>query len=408
MCPQAERRVAREPGGVAIEGRQRWSRFEQRVVRFCPRVSSARRPAARANLGELPGRNAAVAKRRAAVKLDAAMTKPVAHVLSVAVVRLLGQLVPPAADATAKDPAAAAQALFDEGRRLMKQGEYPGACANLQESERIEPAAGTLMNLALCHERMGRKASAWAEFREALVRSESDGREDRVVEARRRMDELEPQLARLVVVYDGAPAADLAIRLDGTELAAASLGTTPLVVDPGSHEVTATAPGHRSWTARRNLSPREIAIVEIPELEAEPTVARAPPVSAPTRALRPTEASQQVVAARPPAAAWALGAGGLGAIAAGTYFGIQAAIKKSESQTFCRPAGCTAQGAALLSDANGDAWASDAALAVGAALVAGAVYWIWSSSRRSPAPVSWRLAPSAGVRSLALSAGASW
>jgi hypothetical protein len=361
---------------------------------------------ARADL-RAPRRNAAVAKRRAAVKLDAAMTKPVAHVLSVAVVRLLGQLAPPAGDATATDPAAAAQALFDEGRRLMKRGEYPGACAKLQESERIEPAAGTLMNLALCHERMGKTATAWAEFRDALVRSESDGREDRVVEARRRMDELEPQLARLVVVYGGASAAGLAIRLDGTELAPASLGT-PFVVDPGPHEITAAAPGHRSWTARRNPSPREVAMVEVPELEAEPTVGPARPVSAPTPALHPTEASKQAVATRPPAAAWVVGAIGLGAIATGTYFGIRAAINKSESQTYCQPAGCTAQGAALLSDASGDACAADVAVGVGAALVAGAVYWIWSSSRRSPGPVSWRLAPSAGVRSLALSAGASW
>src|SRR4051812_24565538 len=58
----------------------------------------------------------------------------------------------------------ASQALFDEGRRLLEAGNYVEACAKLDESYRLDAAAGTLLNLALCHEQQGRSASAWFEY----------------------------------------------------------------------------------------------------------------------------------------------------------------------------------------------------------------------------------------------------
>ena len=64
------------------------------------------------------------------------------------------------AGAEPRDPAAA-EWLFREGRALMKKGDFAPACAKLAESQRLDPAVGTLMNLAECEERIGRTASAW-------------------------------------------------------------------------------------------------------------------------------------------------------------------------------------------------------------------------------------------------------
>jgi len=60
--------------------------------------------------------------------------------------------------------AAAAEALFQEGRALLMAGKAEQACPKLEDSQRLDPATGTLMALALCHEQEGKLASAWAAF----------------------------------------------------------------------------------------------------------------------------------------------------------------------------------------------------------------------------------------------------
>src|SRR4051812_5694810 len=62
---------------------------------------------------------------------------------------------------------AAADALFEQGKRLLASGETDTACAALAESQRLAPRPGTLLNLALCHEAQGRTATAAGEFRRA-------------------------------------------------------------------------------------------------------------------------------------------------------------------------------------------------------------------------------------------------
>src|SRR5262245_18728599 len=59
------------------------------------------------------------------------------------------------------DDSAAAQALFDQGRKLMESERWAEACPKLEESQRLDPAGGTLLHLALCREHEGRIATAW-------------------------------------------------------------------------------------------------------------------------------------------------------------------------------------------------------------------------------------------------------
>src|SRR3954470_22350515 len=80
---------------------------------------------------------------------------------------------------TSASDKAAAEALFDQGVRLMKQNSFGEACPNLEESERIDPAVGTLLYLGECYERMGKTASAWATFREAASLANNSNQADR-------------------------------------------------------------------------------------------------------------------------------------------------------------------------------------------------------------------------------------
>ena len=59
---------------------------------------------------------------------------------------------------------AAAQAAFEEGRRLADAGDYAGAAERFEQSERLDPALGTVLNLANCYEHARRLASAWRAF----------------------------------------------------------------------------------------------------------------------------------------------------------------------------------------------------------------------------------------------------
>jgi len=144
---------------------------------------------------------------------------------------------------------ALAEALYDEGRRLMAEGQIAPACAKLEESQRLDPATGTLLNLAACREREGRIATAWMLFKDAAAAARRDGRQDRVEYADGKVAELDPRVSRLTIEVPAASATEgLEIRLDGVVVRSVAWGI-PTPVDGGQHVVEATAPGREPFRA---------------------------------------------------------------------------------------------------------------------------------------------------------------
>ena len=158
--------------------------------------------------------------------------------LSLAIAALLVAL-PVAGQGVGTDPAAAA-ALFREGRDAVKRGDYVTAYAKLDESYRLDPAVGTLLNLADCSEHIGKLATAWQLFRQAAERLGPD--DNRLPAAKVRIASLAPRVPRLTLVLSpGAPPGTTVTR-DAIALGAGSLGTE-LPIDPGKHVFVVTAPG---------------------------------------------------------------------------------------------------------------------------------------------------------------------
>src|SRR4051812_11784859 len=60
---------------------------------------------------------------------------------------------------------AEAEAMFDEGKRLMTERKLAQACEAFEASNRIEPRAGTLILLGDCCEQNQQLASAWSAYK---------------------------------------------------------------------------------------------------------------------------------------------------------------------------------------------------------------------------------------------------
>src|SRR5260370_13844519 len=121
-----------------------------------------------------------------------------------------------------RDPAAA-EALFREGRAAAQKGNWDVACPKLRESERLDPAAGTLLNLADCEEHRGRVATAWQLFRQVVESlPESD---ERVPLAKRRAADLEKRLPHLTIRLAGVAPIGVNVVRNDVELSGAILRT---------------------------------------------------------------------------------------------------------------------------------------------------------------------------------------
>lgn len=174
--------------------------------------------------------------------------------------------------------AALADSLFQQARELMKEEKWAQACPKLAESQRLDPKLGTLLNLAVCHEREGKIATAHSEFRSLQTLASREGQQKRADFAKERMAALGEKLSHLVIAV--ASPAGVTVSLDGKEMTAAAFGV-PLALDPGKHEIVAKAAGKKPWTKTVEVPPEKSEIrVEVPELEDE---AASPPAPEPVK-----------------------------------------------------------------------------------------------------------------------------
>jgi len=303
------------------------------------------------------------------------------------------------------DPAAA-QGLFYEARTLMGQNKFAEACPKLEESLRLDSGVGTAFNLADCNEHLGKITAAWAGFLDVAATSKNTNQPDREKLARKRAAALEPRLPKLVVEVSGAPPG-LEVKRDGIVIGAAAWGT-PIPVDPGSHKITATAPGKQTWETTVTSAESKTTKVVIPrDLPAAPVVAGAPvapgaeaaPPANPVAQNFPPPVVESAGSTQRTIGWIVTGVGAVG-IGLGAGFGLSSMSKRDESRTHCVVDACDAEGVSLRDDAlsRGNI-ATIATIAGGAAVVGGLILVLTApkGTEKSERAGKIRAVPSASV-----------
>lgn len=308
---------------------------------------------------------------------------------------LLAALTVFVCSAPARAQSAEAEALFREGRQLLKQGKLADGCDKIAASERAESSVGTLLNLGDCREKQGKLATAWAAFKqaEAMARRAGDD-EKRQAEAARRADKLEPRMSNLVIVV-ARPIEGLVVRRD-VERIDQGAWNTPLPVDPGSYTIAAEAPGYKSWHLAVTVAAgQKRQVVTVPALEPAPVISEPPAVREPEKpvvTVMPVEHEAPTPVAH---GTWstmrqvAVVAGVTGAVALGTgvYFGIRARDLDNQANAICPKTMCgDPAGLALNDRAKTAAGRANILYAAGAvSLATGVVLWLVGAPSSGPA-----------------------
>jgi hypothetical protein len=167
------------------------------------------------------------------------------------------------APAEAQPPRGDAPGLFQRGRELYDKKRFDEACELLAQSDRMEPAVGTLGLLASCEEERGRLAAAFRAYVETAERAKL-AKDPREAFARERAGTLRERVGFLIVRTKGSEPG-LEVTCQGQRLRIGEL----VAFDPGRHSVAARAPGKREAVMSVTVGVRQTVEVSVPELAAE-------------------------------------------------------------------------------------------------------------------------------------------
>lgn len=311
------------------------------------------------------------------------------HVL--AVLMLVSALAGRAQAQTA-DNAALAEQLFNQARDLVKANKWAEACPKFEASLRYDPVLGTRLNLATCYEHIGKLRSAWGLYRESMDAAKKAGDSKRADYAQKQAAALEPRLPKLSISAPANRPAGFVVKRDGTPIDAGEIGVA-LYVDPGTHEVTASATGFEPFSITVTLLEGKTETLAIPALVAKPVTEDKKPeveTEVDTAAITAKARQRKFIAL-------GLGAGGVVALAVGIVFGAKASSTYDDAKKLCGDdLGCSAEnfdkGKKLVADARSAGTLSTVLVGVGvAAVAAGAI--VYFTAPKAPERATARLVP---------------
>jgi hypothetical protein len=277
-----------------------------------------------------------------------------------------------------------ADALFREGAALFAAGKVRLACPKFIASFKLDPAPGTLKNLALCHVAEGKTASAWREYLRLTSLAGAAGVKKAEQEARAQAAALEKKLSRVTFTLPDTVTLK-SLKIDDSDVDLADLHA-PLPLDPGPHELHLVDNEGREVRVTANVSTSPGVTAILVAWPSPSNVSAAPVV----RAAGPPPPPEKKVETGPlrPLGWSLLGLGAVGIIV-GSGCGLAANADRNDHPN---------------NDAFHVATVSTVAFAVGLASAAVGGYLVWESR----AKVTVGVMPIAGLHAGGLAAQGAW
>jgi serine/threonine-protein kinase len=283
----------------------------------------------------------------------------------------------PAKARPSQDDVGRADALFQAAKQAMARGDYDQACPGFLESQRLDPAAGTLLNLAECESSSGKLVEAVAHFQEAKSMLTAD--DFRVSFAERRIGEVRSRTPLLTLrLASKEPADGVDVVCDGAVVSLERMGQ-PTPVDPGGHVCIVRRAGRAESRVEITVTVGESRVADLvvpPPMDASADTTVESAHAKPDRGS--AGATQRTLGL-------VVGAVGVATLATGAVFGLLAKRTYDSATPYCPGDACTPDGLARSDRAHTQATiASGAFIAGGALLVTGGVIYL-TAPRSHPA-----------------------
>jgi hypothetical protein len=158
---------------------------------------------------------------------------------------------------------AAARTLFTDALRDEEAGRLAEALDKFRRVQAVRDTQQVRYRVATCLEKLGRLRDARAAYTSAAAGATREHDSIEIARAsREKVDALSKRLSHLVVHLSPRTPSDAVVRVDGAPVPSNELGTS-MEVDPGGHEVTATASGATPFRAQLSIPEAGDAAIDV-------------------------------------------------------------------------------------------------------------------------------------------------
>lgn len=274
--------------------------------------------------------------------------------------------------------------LFKQARAKKEAEGCAAALPLFEESHRLHPGRGRLLNIAICEVELARLVSAFRHFSELERQFDGDPARRKIVA--QHLAQLERRLPRLrmELVKDFPSGAQ--VKLDGAPVPPSYLdGEAP--IDPGKHTILVSAPGHADLAQDFKIAEGERRLVLVSPGPTRPRVdtpsGRYRPPTGPSTSTPPTAKAVESAPNRTAmkrTAGFVMGGAAITGITIGVATGVATAVHEGELRAACpKMEGCAEDVVNKAGVARGLYRASLLASAAGVACAGAAAYLLLSS-----------------------------